>query len=421
MSDDPPTPQPTYQASEDLKNMQWPEENLALSSDEGGGFYPARIGEIFDEARFVITKKLGWGGFSSVWLARDRKDDRFVALKILSSHASREIEAGRLKERDILRKVSSAAPSHHGYQHVVHLLHEFEFESFAGRHICFVTDVLSYSVPNLLEELPDPRLPLKFILRITKHVLKGLEYLHDECKVVHSDLKPGNLLLLPSDIDTVVMHELVERPPTLYEFPKTVPPDELPFHPVVACPLLFDLPSNQDTRLHWVIADLGHAHLQDEHLSNIIQPYALRAPEVILGLEWGPAVDIWSLGCMMYEFATGTWLFTPEATDGLSRDVVHLAQMTLRTGQEHNESVLKKYEGQRKLYGLRDMLKRATAITESIGFGCIESRINESSVYNNSAEEVSVFIRLIRTFLVFDPKERLSAKEALRDPVFEHI
>ena len=58
----------------------------------------------------------------------------------------------------------------------------------------------------------------------------------------------------------------------------------------------------------------------------------------------------------MYEFATGTWLFTPEATDGLSRDIVHLAQMTLRTGQEHNESVLKQYEGQRKQYGLRGML-----------------------------------------------------------------
>ncbi|EJC99394.1 kinase-like protein [Fomitiporia mediterranea MF3/22] len=280
-----PASRPTYQVSQDLKELKWPEENRASSVDECGGFYPVRLGETFDEERFVITKKLGWGGFSSVWLTRDCKDDRFVALKILSSHASREIEAGRLKERDILRKVSSAAPSHHGYQHIVHLLHEFEFESFAGRHICFVTDVSSYSVPNLLKELPDQRLPLKFILRLTKHVLKGLKYLHNECKVVHSDLKPGNLLLLLSDIDTVVMHELIERPPTLYEFPKTVLPDELPFHPVVACPLLFDLPSNQDTRFHWVITDLGHTHVQDEHLSNIIQPYALRALEVILSLE----------------------------------------------------------------------------------------------------------------------------------------
>jgi len=41
------------------------------------------------------------------------------------------------------------------------------------------------------------------------------------------------------------------------------------------------------------------AHPQGEHLSKLVQPYALRAPEVILGLEWGTAIDIWSLGCMV--------------------------------------------------------------------------------------------------------------------------
>ena len=68
-----PSPNSTYQASKDLQGMQWPEENLTSNSDEGGGFYPARLGETFDDGRFVITRKLGWGGYSSVWLARDRK------------------------------------------------------------------------------------------------------------------------------------------------------------------------------------------------------------------------------------------------------------------------------------------------------------------------------------------------------------
>src|SRR5207245_8821002 len=113
------------------------------------------------------------------------RDNRHVALKILSSYASREIEAGRLGERDILRKVTTAAPHHNGFQHVVHLLHEFTFESFAGQHICFVTDVLSYSVSSLQTQLSDRRLPLRFILRLTKHILKGLEYLHDKCEIVH--------------------------------------------------------------------------------------------------------------------------------------------------------------------------------------------------------------------------------------------
>ena len=119
-------------------------------------------------------------------LIRVDRESRYVALKILSSSASREIEAGWLRERDILRKVANAAPHHPGFQHVVHLLHEFTFESYHGRHICFVTNVLCYNVPRLQKELNVLRFPLKFVLRLVKHILKGLEYLHDECGVVHS-------------------------------------------------------------------------------------------------------------------------------------------------------------------------------------------------------------------------------------------
>ena len=59
--------------------------------------------------------------------------------------------------------------------------------SFAGKHICFVTDMLSYSVPSLQSQLDDPQLPFKYIIRLTKEILKGLEYLRDERKIIHSD------------------------------------------------------------------------------------------------------------------------------------------------------------------------------------------------------------------------------------------
>jgi len=213
------------------------------------------------------------------WPIRVNRKGRHVALKVLSSYASREVEAGRPRERDILRKITNASPLHRGFAHVIHLSHEFTFESYTGQHICFVMDVLSYSVPSLQSQLADPRLPLRFILRLTKHVLRGLEYLHDECKVIYSgmscvpiavgigsthnltDLKPGNILLLPSEIDEVVKQDLSEQPATLYAFPKTIPPDELPFHPVMSAPLVFNPDMGQGAGLHWVIADLGHGVL----------------------------------------------------------------------------------------------------------------------------------------------------------------
>ena len=50
----------------------------------------------------------------------------------------------------------------------------------------------------------------------------------------------------------------------------------------------------------------------------------------------------------MYEFATGHWLFRPKDVDDIPQDVVHLAQMTQRTGQDHDDATLKQYEIQKK-------------------------------------------------------------------------
>ena len=205
--------------------------------------------------------------------------DRHGALKVLSAYASRETEAGRLRERDILREVTGASPLHHGFKRVVHLLHEFTFESFVGQYICFAVDVLSYSVPSSQSQLSDPRLPLKWIIHLKKQVLVCLEYLYDECKVSHSGMlctpftvatgrshhptgsKPGNILLLPSDIDKIVVRELSDQPATIYDFPRTVPPNELPFHPVLSIPRIFSLGTDQHAGFYWVIADLGHGAL----------------------------------------------------------------------------------------------------------------------------------------------------------------
>lgn len=49
----------------------------------------------------------------------------------------------------------------------------------------------------------------------------------------------------------------------------------------------------------------------------------------------------------MYKFATGHWLFKPEVMDDISRDVIHLAQMTQRTGQDYDDVLLKPSEIQK--------------------------------------------------------------------------
>ena len=63
-----------YPTKEDLEEPEvWPEEDLTSTIINNGGFYPARIGESFDNGRYVVIRKLGFGNFSNVWLAKDRK------------------------------------------------------------------------------------------------------------------------------------------------------------------------------------------------------------------------------------------------------------------------------------------------------------------------------------------------------------
>lgn len=55
------------------------------------GYHPVHIGEVLLN-RYVVIQKLGWGHFSTVWLAKDFKYDTYVALKIQKS-ASHYLEA----------------------------------------------------------------------------------------------------------------------------------------------------------------------------------------------------------------------------------------------------------------------------------------------------------------------------------------
>lgn len=90
-------------------------EDSDSSEDEGlpdykvGGYHPVHVGETYAD-RYVIIQKLGWGHFSTVWLAKDLKYQTYVALKVQKSE-SHYIEAA-YDEVEILDQVSSFWKKH---------------------------------------------------------------------------------------------------------------------------------------------------------------------------------------------------------------------------------------------------------------------------------------------------------------------
>ncbi|KAA8493971.1 Protein kinase dsk1 [Porphyridium purpureum] len=73
------------------------------------------------------------------------------------------------------------------------------------------------------------------------------------------------------------------------------------------------------------IADFGNACWIDEHYTKCIQTRQYRCPEVILGADYSETADIWSVACLVFELATGDFLFDPHTGRDYDRDEDHLA------------------------------------------------------------------------------------------------
>jgi len=186
------------------------------SEDEGiedykkGGYHPVFVGEVLN-GRYVIIQKLGWGHFSTVWLSRDTKYNTFVAIKVQKS-ASHYLEAA-FDEVEILQKAATNAKNPEFLKdlkefykdekdefttddcHVVQLLNAFIYQGPYGRHFCMVFEILGVNLLEIIKRYDYKGIPLPICRRMSKQILIGLHYLHKYCGIIHTDLKPENVMV----------------------------------------------------------------------------------------------------------------------------------------------------------------------------------------------------------------------------------
>ncbi|KAJ6840531.1 putative serine/threonine-protein kinase sky1 [Iris pallida] len=84
------------------------EEDEGFDAYRKGGYHAVRIGDQFAGGRYVAQRKLGWGHFSTVWLAYDTQSQRFVALKIQKS--ATEYAQAALHEIELLSAIAERDP-----------------------------------------------------------------------------------------------------------------------------------------------------------------------------------------------------------------------------------------------------------------------------------------------------------------------
>ncbi|GBC00321.1 hypothetical protein RclHR1_03810010 [Rhizophagus clarus] len=203
-----------YSASSASSSVSEEEPEKITTEDEEdfedyckGGYHPVKIGDTFNDGRYTVVRKLGWGHFSTVWLARDNRQNRHVALKIVKS-APHYTETA-LDEIKLLQKIVTANPDAPGRRYVVELLDHFQHRGPHGTHVCMVFEVLGENLLSLIKRYSHRGIPPHLVKQITKQVLMGLDYMHRECGIIHTDLKPENVLVCVDDVEKVVRNELL--------------------------------------------------------------------------------------------------------------------------------------------------------------------------------------------------------------------
>ena len=214
---------------------QAPEENDSSSviydtDEEGakdyrpGGYHPVALGDLFLN-RYLVVQKLGWGHFSTVWLCKDQVHDTYVALKVQKS-ATNYTEAA-YDEIEILMKISSntgreewvmsvkAQEPHLTNEevvrdrcYVVQILNSFVHLGPNGKHVCMVFEVLGVNLLEIIKQYNYKGIPMPICRVISRQVLMGLDYMHRLCGIIHTDLKPENVLvqLSQQQIAQILLH-----------------------------------------------------------------------------------------------------------------------------------------------------------------------------------------------------------------------
>lgn len=290
------------------------------------GFHPVHIGDVLCDSRYKILRKLGYGSYSTVWLAKDRKSG-YVALKILI--ANNDVPQNEIAIYEIL---SQSPVTHPGRAHVMTLRDMFEHRGPNGTHRCLVFDVMGASAETMAECLPvsvarnerrspvDRSFPLWMAKTMLRQVLEGIDFLHRN-EIAHGDVQPGNILFAPEDLSSMDEGQLMQNmtprdPKNLWlEAGISEPVQSLDGKADRSAPkyLAMNQPLDEyvslDPRFVVKISDLGAAFPFADPPAEPITPVGLRSPECICGAQISPDQDIWSFGCLIYQFLTGYELF----------------------------------------------------------------------------------------------------------------
>jgi homeodomain interacting protein kinase len=328
--------------------------------------------------QYEVLEFLGRGTFGQVVKCWKKGTNEIVAIKILKNHPS-YARQGQI-EVSILSRLSQENADEFNFVRA--------YECFQHKnHTCLVFEMLEQNLYDFLKQNKFSPLPLKYIRPILQQVLTALLKLK-QLGLIHADLKPENIMLVD--------------------------------------------PVRQPYRVK--VIDFGSAsHVSKAVCNTYLQSRYYRAPEIILGLPFCEAIDMWSLGCVVAELFLGWPLYPGSSeydqiryisqTQGLPTEhMLNNASKTtkffyrdmdstypfwrLKTPEEHEaETGIKSKEARKYIFNCLDDIGQVNVPTDLEGGQLLAEKVDRKE-----------FIDLLKRMLTMDQERRTTPGEALNHP-----
>jgi serine/threonine-protein kinase SRPK3 len=285
-----------------------------------GGFHPVDIGDVIGTGNqsYEVIHKLGYGGFSTVWLVRSCRDiPSYFALKILIADVDIDNELSILQHLNV-------ANANRGHPNVLRLYDSFKVSGPNGNHHCLVFPVLGPSLQNLkASKALSP--PIRH--HICQQIASAVDFLHRHgichggkptttsaftlsyLTCIITDLTPSNILFNLPDVHSM-------SPTSLFELlgpivTENLRPNGLPSpHGPKKVVQTASLSGLDYSLLTWVrIIDFGQAFFVDHPPLSLGIPIDYFSPELCFSYFPSTKTDIWQLACVLYKVQSKLFLF----------------------------------------------------------------------------------------------------------------
>ncbi|KAK8966008.1 Serine/threonine-protein kinase AFC2 [Platanthera guangdongensis] len=332
--------------------------------DDAEGYYSHRLGEVLD-GRYEVIAAHGKGVFSTVVRVKDLKagkgDPDEVAIKIIRSNDTM-YKAG-MEELVILKKLAGADPEDR--RHCVRFLSSFKYRN----HLCLVFESLHMNLREVLKKFGrNIGLRLTAVRAYAKQLFIALKHLRN-CGVLHCDIKPDNMLV--NEAKNVLK-----------------------------------------------LCDFGNAMFAGK---NDLTPYLVsrfyRAPEIILGLPYDHPLDIWSVGCCLFELYTGKVLFPGPSNNDMLRLHMELKGPFPKKMLRKGAFIDKHYDQDLNFHATEEdpvTKKTVKRLLLNIKPKDIGSLISGSP--GEDPKMLANFKDLLERVFILDPEKRMTVSQALSHP-----